>query len=85
MKLWVYIYKDEIGDMKIALSSSIGNIISIRQLNLSIIYLRPFDIAFDALAHKLLLETLSKESVLMWIDKHKKETEMWMRVSGKDE
>lgn len=84
MKLWVYIYEDEKGCLKIALSTPVGNIKLNRQSNMSIVYLRPFEIPFDAIAHKHLLDNLSKESVLDWIYKHKEKTEVWLNVSNRD-
>ena len=79
-KLWVYIYEDQQGSLIIALATSCGAILINGPLKLPIVYLRPFDIPFDALAHKLLLETLSGESVRDWINRHKLETEVWLSV-----
>lgn len=84
MKLWVYIYEGEKGCLKIALSTPVGNIKLNRQSNMSIVYLRPFEIPFDAIAHKHLLDNLSNKSVLNWIDKHKEETKGWLCISSKD-
>jgi hypothetical protein len=80
MKHWVYIYEDEKGSLRIALKTSDDNNLSNLQLNESIVYLRPFDIPFDAIAHKHLLDDLSKETVLDCIDKHKEETKIWLQV-----
>lgn len=80
MKLWVYIYKEKNTDLIICLTTSSDKVFLNRQRNMPIVYLRPFDIAFDALAHKHLLDSLSKESVLKWIDKHKEETKKWLNV-----
>lgn len=79
MKLWVYIYENKKGDFKIALATSVKNITSVQQLKQTIVYLRPFEIPFDAIAHKYLLDYLSKETVLKWIDKHKEETKKWLK------
>ena len=84
MKNWVYIYESKKGDFKIALSTSDDVFASIRQLNLPIVYLRPFKIAFDAIAHKHLLESLSRKTVLDWIDKHSEETKAWLHIYNKD-
>ena len=81
MNLWVCIYDHGKGVLKNTLEMSIGNIISNRMPNQRVVYLRPFDIPFDAVAHKYLLDSLSKKSVLNWIDKHREETEVWLRVS----
>lgn len=84
MKNWVYIYEYEKGDFKIALSTSDNIIKSIGQLNLSIVYLCPFKIVFDALAQKHLLDSLSKKTVLDWIEKHSEETKAWLHIYNKD-
>ena len=76
---WVYIYEDKKGSFRIALTTSDDNIISNPQLNVPIVYLRSFDIPFDAIAHKHLLDDLSYKSVLNWIDKHKEETSLYLR------
>lgn len=81
MKHWVYIYEDEKKCLKTALETSDINIISIQQLNLRILYLCPFEIPFDAIAHKYLLDYLSKETVLEWIDKYKEKTKQMLEVS----
>ena len=81
MNHWVYIYEDEKSSLRIALKTSDDNNLSNLLLNKPIVYLRPFEIPFDAIAHKHLLDDLSKESVLNWIDKHREETEVWLRVS----
>ena len=80
MKLWVYIFKDKNSDLTICLTTSSDEIFLNRQVNVPIIYLCPFEVAFDALAHKHLLDSLSKESVLKWIDKHKEETKAWLKI-----
>ena len=80
MNLWVYIYKDGNNDLKVALTTSVHSILSYRQLNMPILYLRPFTIPFDAVAHKQLLSILSKKTVLDWIDKHKEETKIWLKT-----
>lgn len=82
MKHWVYIYKDEKDNFKIALTISDDNIISNKKLKAPIVYLRPFEIPFDAIAHKHLLDDLSIQSVLNWIDKHKEETKVWLRITS---
>ena len=80
MEHWVYIYKYEGDDLKIALSSNIDSILNLKPKG-KVVYLRPFEFPFDALAHKHLLEDLSKESVLCWIKKHHKDTDVWLHVT----
>ena len=84
MKHWVYIYKDGKNSLKIALSADIYNIILSLQSKLPIVYLRPFELPFDAIAHKHLLESISKESVLHWIEKNKEETKVWLYVANRN-
>ena len=79
-KLWVYIYEDQQGSLIIALATSRDAIVLNGLPRVPIVYLCTFDIPFDALAHKLLLETLSEESVRDWIKKHRRETEVWLGV-----
>ncbi len=76
---WVYISKNRQGILKIALSDDIGKCLSEMKLDEQIIYLRPFKLPFDALAHKHLLGDLSKASVLFLIKKNQKETERLLR------
>lgn len=80
MKYWIYIYKDKNGDLKTGISSTEHILKSTLLKSVEVVYLRPFEIPFDAVAHKHLLGTLSKKSVLDWIDKHKEETKMWLNV-----
>ena len=81
MKHWVYIYGNEKGNLKIGLSATVDNMASILLPKVRILYLRPFELPFDAIAHKHLLGDLSKESVLSYINKHKHQTEAWLHVT----
>ena len=83
MKLWIYIYEDKNGDLKIAISATNYILMSGLLQNMRIVYLRPFEIPFDAIAHKHLLDSLSKKNVLYWIDKHKEETKLWLKTLTK--
>ena len=84
MVLWVYIINDgEAGltvGLKIALPAAVGRIIPSFKPKEKILYLRPFKVPFDALAHKHLLDHLSKETVKCWIKSHKEETKIWLNV-----
>lgn len=79
MKHWVYIYEDGKDGLRIVISANIDSIVNLKPKG-QVVYLCPFEIPFDALAHKHLLEDLSKESVLKWINKHKGETNVWLKV-----
>ena len=81
MKLWVYICENGNGDLKIGLSVTVDNLMSNLLPKIQILYLRNFNIPFDAIAHKHLLDDLSKESVLCYINKHKHQTEAWLHVT----
>lgn len=80
MEHWIYINKDSENVLRVAISTSLGNIVSNPKLIEQIVYLRPFNLPFDAIAHKHLLDYLSKETVLKYIDKHKNETNRWLRT-----
>ena len=80
MKFWVYIYEDKKDDFKIGLSTINDNLTSINVQKLRFVYLRPFIVPFDAIAHKHLLDDISKESVLKLIDKYKVETRKWLKL-----
>lgn len=81
MKHWVYIYGYDKGHLKIGLSATVDNMASILLSKVCIFYLRGFEKPFDAIAHKHLLDDLSKESVLSYINKHKHQTEAWLHVT----
>lgn len=80
MRIWVYIFMDKKDDFVIGLTPISDNSESNFLVNLQVIYLRPFKIVFDAIAHKHLLDSLSKKTVSEWIDKHKKETHTWLQI-----
>ena len=80
MRIWVYIYKDIKDDFVVGLSPIIDNSKSNLLASLQVVYLRPFKIIFDAIAHKHLLDSLSTRTVSEWIDKHKKETKTWLQI-----
>ncbi|WP_373718654.1 hypothetical protein [Bacteroides heparinolyticus] len=64
MSHWVYISKDKQGVMIVGFSPSIQS--SLHNISVrgdTILYLRPFKVPFDALAHKYLLEHLSASTV----------------------
>ena len=83
MKLWIYIYEDENGDLKIGILAKDHILMSGLLQKENVVYLRPFEIPFDAIAHKHLLDTLSRKSVLDWIEKHKEETKIWLKTLTK--
>ena len=85
MRFWVYIYKNKKDDLKIGLSAVSGNLTSSILQKVQFVYLCPYDIPFDALAHKHLLDSLSRKSVLNWIHKHAEETKLWMNTVNENE
>lgn len=80
MTHWVYIYEHGNNDLTIGITVTMNMVTSKLKLNKLIVYLRPFELPFDALAHKHLLGDISKESLLYWIEKHKDDTKKWLNV-----
>ena len=82
MTHWVYIYEDESSNLTIGITATMNMVTSKLKLKELIVYLRPFELPFDALAQKHLLGDISKESLLYWIEKHKEATKKWLNVMG---
>lgn len=80
MKYWMYIYKDKNSDLKTGISSTEYILKSGMLQSVQVVYLHPSEIPFDAIAHKHLLDTLSKKSVTDWIEKHREVTKIWLKA-----
>lgn len=84
MVIWIYISNDADSSLRVGLKISLagaeGKLMSCLKPTGEIVYLRPFKLPFDALAHKHILDDLSKETVLEWIKQHKEETKRWLAV-----
>lgn len=83
MEYWVYITEFEKATLNVAFSLAVDKVVLTLQPNSRVVYLCPFKDPFDALAHKHLLDHLSKESVLNWVNNHRQETKVWLEVVSK--
>ena len=81
---WVYILKNKTGEITIGFSVDMDEKfteISMRKEKLY--YLRPFEEPFDGLAHKHLLDSLSKETINLLIQRNREQTEIYKEVFRK--
>ena len=81
---WVYILRNESGEMTIGFSVNMDEKfieISTRKGKLS--YLRPFEEPFDGLAHKHLLDSLSKDTINHLVRRNREQTEIYKEVFRK--
>ena len=78
---WVYILRNETGEITIAFSVDMDEKfteISMRKEKLY--YLRPFEEPFDGLAHKHLLDSLSKDTINLLVRRNREQTEIYKEV-----
>ena len=78
---WVYILRNETGDVIIGFSLEMDETfteISMRKEKLY--YLRPFEEPFDGLAHKHLLDSLSKDTINHLVRRNREQTEIYKEV-----
>ena len=81
---WVYIVKNEQDEIIIGFSLEMDKKfieISTRKGKLS--YLRPFEEPFDGLAHKHLLDSLSKDTINHLVRRNREQTEIYKEVFRK--
>jgi len=81
---WVYILRNESGEFIIGFSLDMDKKfteISTRKEKLS--YLRPFEEPFDGLAHKHLLDSLSKDTINHLVRRNREQTEIYKEVFWK--
>ena len=81
---WVYIVKNEQDEIIIGFSLEMDKKfieISTRKGKLS--YLRPFEEPFDGLAHKHLLDSLSKDTINLLVRRNREQTEIYKEVFQK--
>ena len=81
---WVYILRNESGEITIGFSVDMDEKfieISMRKEKLS--YLRPFEEPFDGLAHKHLLDSLSKDTISLLVQRNREQTEIYKEVFRK--
>ena len=78
---WVYILRNETGEITIGFSVDMDEKfteISMRKEKLY--YLRPFKEPFDGLAHKHLLDSLSKDTINLLVRRNREQTEIYKEV-----
>ena len=78
---WVYILRNESGEFIIGFSLEMDEKfteISMRKEKLD--YLRPFEEPFDGLAHKHLLDSLSKDTINLLVRRNWEQTEIYKEV-----
>lgn len=81
---WVYILRNETGEITIGFSFDMDEKfteIATRKEKLS--YLRPFEEPFDGLAHKHLLDSLSKDTINLLVRRNRDQTEIYKEVFQK--
>ena len=81
---WVYIVKNEQDEIIIGFSLEMDKKfteISMRKEKLY--YLRPFEEPFDGLAHKHLLDSLSKDTINLLVQRNREQTEIYKEVFRK--
>ena len=81
---WVYILRNESGEITIGFSVDMDEKfteISMRKEKLY--YLRPFGNPFDGLAHKHLLDSLSKDTINHLVRRNRERTEIYKEVFRK--
>ena len=81
---WVYILRNESGEITIGFSIGMDEKfteISMRKEKLY--YLRPFEEPFDGLAHKHLLDSLSKDTINLLVRRNRERTEIYKEVFRK--
>ena len=79
MQQWVYIYKDLAKHFVIGVTADIFRTLStVKDDGMQICYLRPFDIPFDAMAHKKLLDSLTSNTIKNLIKTNKIQTSIWL-------
>ena len=78
---WVYILRNETREITIGFSVDMDEKfteISMRKEKLY--YLRPFEEPFDGLAHKHLLDSLSKDTINLLVRRNREQTEIYKEV-----
>ena len=81
---WVYILRNKTGEITIGFSIDMDETfteISMRKEKLY--YLRPFEEPFDGLAHKHLLDSLSKDTINHLVRRNREQTETYKEVFRK--
>ena len=78
---WVYILRNETGEIIIGFSVDMDEkFTEISTRKEKLYYLRPFEEPFDGLAHKHLLDSLSKETISLLVQRNRERTEIYKEV-----
>ena len=78
---WVYIVKNETGEITIGFSVDMDETFTeIATRKEKLYYLRPFEEPFDGLAHKHLLDSLSKDTINFLVQRNREQTEIYKEV-----
>ena len=78
---WVYILRNETGDITIGFSVDMDEkFTEIATRKEKLYYLRPFEKPFDGLAHKHLLDSLSKDTINLLVQRNREQTEIYKEV-----
>lgn len=78
---WVYILRNESGEITIGFSVDMDEkFTEIATRKEKLYYLRPFEEPFDGLAHKHLLDSLSKDTINLLIQRNWEQTEIYKEV-----
>ncbi len=81
---WVYILRNETGEIIIGFSVDMDEkFIEIGTRKETLSYLRPFGDPFDGLAHKHLLDSLSKDTINLLVQRNRERTEIYKEVFRK--
>ena len=78
---WVYILRNKTGEITIGFSVDMDEkFTEISTRKEKLYYLRPFEEPFDGLAHKHLLDSLSKDTINLLIQRNWEQTEIYKEV-----
>lgn len=81
---WVYILRNESGEITIGFSVDMDEkFTEISTRKEKLYYLRPFEEPFDGLAHKHLLDSLSKDTISLLVQRNREQTEIYKEVFRK--
>ena len=81
---WVYIVKNEQDEIIIGFSLEMDETFTeIATRKEKLYYLRPFEEPFDGLAHKHLLDSLSKDTINLLVRRNRERTEIYKEVFRK--
>ena len=81
---WVYILRNETREIIIGFSLEMDETFTeIATRKEKLYYLRPFEEPFDGLAHKHLLDSLSKDTINLLVRRNREQTEIYKEVFQK--